>query len=154
MNAIELKIPPAVVVFIFAVAMWFASMQLLSLAFAWSWSTLTAVIVAGAGLIFGLAGVVAFRKAKTTANPAEPNATSTLVIWGVYRLSRNPMYVGLLLMLLGWAIFLAHLMTFAFLPLFIAYMNRFQISPQERALSSKFGERFTSYQQSTCRWLW
>ena len=64
------------------------------------------------------------------------------------------MYVGLLLMLLGWAIFLAHLMTFAFLPIFVAYMNRFQISPEERALSSKFSEHFTFYQQSTRRWLW
>jgi protein-S-isoprenylcysteine O-methyltransferase Ste14 len=154
MNALELKIPPVAVVLIFAVAMWFASVQLPSLAFAWPWSTLIAVIVAVAGFVFGLTGVVAFRKAKTTANPTEPSATSTLVIWGVYRLSRNPMYVGLLLMLLGWAIFLAHLLAFAFLPLFVAYMNRFQISPEERALSSKFGEHFTSYQQATRRWLW
>lgn len=87
-------------------------MQLPSLAFAWTWSTLIAVIVVGAGLMFGLAGVVAFRKAKTTTNPVEPSATSALVISGVYRLSRNPMYVGLLLMLLGWAIFLAHPLAF------------------------------------------
>ena len=153
MNALELKIPPAAVVLIFAVAMWFASTQLPSLAFAWTWSTLTAVIVAVAGLVFGLAGVVAFRKANTTVNPAKPDAASALVIAGVYRLSRNPMYVGLLLMLSGWAIFLAHLPAFAFLPIFIVYMNRFQISPEERVLSSKFGEQFTFYLQSTRRWL-
>ena len=129
-------------------------MQLPSLAFAWTWSTLIAVIVVGAGLMFGLAGVVAFRKAKTTTNPVEPSATSALVISGVYRLSRNPMYVGLLLMLLGWAIFLAHPLAFGFLPIFVAYMNRFQISPEEWVLSSKFGELFNFYQQSTRRWLW
>lgn len=154
MNALELKIPPVAVVLISAVAMWLASMPVPSLAFSWTWSILVAVIVAGAGLIFGLTGVVAFRKAKTTTNPVEPSATSVLVISGVYRLSRNPMYVGLLIMLSGWAIFLAHPLAFACLPVFVAYMNRFQISPEERVLSSKFGEDFTAYQQSTRRWLW
>jgi protein-S-isoprenylcysteine O-methyltransferase Ste14 len=63
------------------------------------------------------------------------------------------MYVGLLLVLTGWAIFLCHALTFLFLPTFVAYMNRFQIAPEERALSARFGSAYATYKRSVRRWL-
>ena len=153
MNALELKVPPLVLVLVLALAMWFAAMQLPSLAFALPWRHGFAVTISGVGIPFLLAGVYAFRKAKTTFNPTTPSAASSVVTSGVYRVSRNPMYVGFLLALTGWAIFLSHPLPFLLLPVFVAYMNRFQISPEERALSAKFGDEYDTYKQGVRRWL-
>jgi len=72
---------------------------------------------------------------------------------GVYRLTRNPMYLGFLLVLLGWAIFLSNALAFLLLPAFIFYMNRFQIEPEEKALTSLFGQQFVAYTSRVRRWL-
>jgi protein-S-isoprenylcysteine O-methyltransferase Ste14 len=117
------------------------------------WRHGLAVIIFGVGILLILAGVYAFQKAKTTVNPTKPAAASSVVTSGVYRLSRNPMYVGFLLALIGWATFLSHTLPFLLLPAFVAYMNRFQISPEERALSAKFGDEYETYKQAVRRWL-
>ena len=153
MSALELKVPPVALVLVFAVAMWLVSANVPSLAFGLPWRTVVAVAFVGAGVIITLVGVVAFRKAKTTLNPTKPGTTSAMVTSGVYRLSRNPMYVGFLLALTGWAAFLSHTLAFAFLPAFVVYMNCFQISPEERALTANFGSEFLIYKQSVRRWL-
>ena len=153
MNALELKVPPLVLVLVLAVAMWFAVMQLPSLAFTLPWRHVLAITISGVGILFLLAGGYAFQKAKTTFNPMKPDTTSSVVASGVYRVSRNPMYVGFLLVLIGWAILLSHPLPFLFLPVFVAYMNRFQISPEERALSAKFGDEYDRYKQGVHRWL-
>ena len=153
MNALELKVPPLVLVLVLALAMWFAAMQLPSLAFTLPWRHGIAATVSGVGILFLLAGIYAFQKAKTTLNPTTPAAASSIVASGAYRVSRNPMYVGFLLALTGWAIFLSHPLPFLFLPVFVAYMNCFQISPEERALSAKFGEEYDTYRQGVRRWL-
>lgn len=153
MNALELKVPPLVLVLVLAVAMWFAAMQLPSFAITLPWRHGLAVTISGVGILLILAGGYAFQRAKTTVNPTKPAAATSLVTSGVYRFSRNPMYVGFLLGLIGWAIFLSHTLPFLFLPVFVAYMNRFQISPEERALSAKFGDEYEAYKQSVRRWL-
>ena len=153
MNALELKVPPLILVLVLAVAMWFAAMQLPSLAITLPWRHGLAVIIFGVGILLILAGGYAFQKAKTTVNPTKPAAATSLVTSGVYRFSRNPMYVGFLLGLIGWAIFLSHTLPVLFLPVFVAYMNRFQISPEERALSAKFGDEYEAYKQAVRRWL-
>jgi len=111
-----------------------------------------AVVLVAAGFVTGLSGVVTFRHAKTTLNPLKPHASS-LVTWGVYAISRNPMYLGGLIMLLGWAIFLSNALTFLFLPVYVLYINRFQIAPEERVLTSLFGQTYVAYQARTRRWL-
>ena len=153
MTALELKVPPLVLLLVLAVAMWFAAMQLPSLAFTLSWRHGLAVTISGVGILFLLAGGYAFQKAKTTLNPTKPATASSVVASGVYRVSRNPMYVGFLLALTGWATFLSHPLPFLFLPIFVVYMNRFQISPEEHALSAKFGDEYDRYKQGVRRWL-
>jgi len=76
-----------------------------------------------------------------------------MVTWGVYALSRNPMYLGGLIMLLGWAVFLSNALAFLFLPVYVLYINRFQIAPEERVLTSLFGQTYVAYQARTRRWL-
>lgn len=105
------------------------------------------------GTIIAWLGVVCFRQARTTVNPMKPDASSSLVQSGIYRVTRNPMYLGFLFWLMGWAVFLGHLTTFVFLPLFVLYMNAFQIRPEERALSRLFGREFEAYQRKVRRWL-
>jgi len=83
----------------------------------------------------------------------KPQSSSVLVVSGVYKLTRNPMYLGFLLVLLGWAVFLSNVLAFLLLQAFIAYMNRFQIEPEERALASLFGQDFADYKSRVRRWL-
>jgi protein-S-isoprenylcysteine O-methyltransferase Ste14 len=152
-DRLELRIPPLALVLIFAAVMWLVSTYAPSLAIAISWRPTLVAALVGAGAAFAVAGVVAFRKAKTTVDPTKPEAASTMVVSGVYRVSRNPMYVGFLLVLAGWAVFLGHGLPFLLLPLFVAYLNRFQIRPEERALAARFGSEYASYAQSVRRWL-
>jgi protein-S-isoprenylcysteine O-methyltransferase Ste14 len=151
-NALELKVPPLALVAVFGAVMWLASA---SSAFTLSlpWRSGFALILCTVGFAIVLAGVVAFRRVKTTVNPLTPEATTAMVTEGVYRFTRNPMYLGFLLVLAGWAMYLSNVLAFALLPLFVLYMNRFQIVPEERALSAKFPDAFTAYKCSVRRWL-
>lgn len=106
-----------------------------------------------AGLGFDLAGLLAFRKARTTVNPLRPRKASVMVTGGVYRYTRNPMYVGMLLLLLAWAVHLSALRPFVGLPVFVLYIGRFQITPEERALQSLFGKAYDDYAARVRRWL-
>jgi protein-S-isoprenylcysteine O-methyltransferase Ste14 len=153
MQALELKIPPVALVLLFAATMWLLSASASSMALAVPWRAPVALMLWSAGFAIALAGVFEFRRAKTTVNPLTPEAATAMVTSGIYRYSRNPMYVGLLLALIGWAVWLSHLLPFALLPLFVLYMNRFQIEPEERALSAKFGGLFRDYRRSVRRWL-
>jgi protein-S-isoprenylcysteine O-methyltransferase Ste14 len=77
---------------------------------------------------------------------------SSLVVTGIYRHTRNPMYLGGLVMLSGWALFLATLSACLFLPLFVAYLTRFQIIPEEKVLRARFGTEFDDYVKRVRRW--
>ena len=99
------------------------------------------------------AALFGFGKARTTVNPLKPEATSKIVTTGIYRFSHNPMYLGFLLFLLAWAVFLSNASAYFFLPAFVFYMNCFQIIPEERALAEKFGEQFKKYRLTVRRWI-
>lgn len=150
---LELTIPPVGVFLICAAAMWLLSSAAPGWDFVIPGRTLLVTLVAGAGVAAGIAGVLAFRAAKTTVDPRYPEKASTIVRTGVYRWSRNPMYLGLLLMLSAWAIYLAHGVAFVLLPGFVLYMNRFQISPEERAMQSSFGNEYRDYCKAVRRWI-
>lgn len=83
----------------------------------------------------------------------QPGKASALVTGSVYRLSRNPMYVGLALLLAAWAVYLSMLWPFLGPVLFVLYMNRFQIGPEERVMRGKFGEDYAAYAARVRRWL-
>jgi protein-S-isoprenylcysteine O-methyltransferase Ste14 len=105
------------------------------------------------GIAAALAGVVAFRRARTTVNPLHPEKATAVVDSGIFRFSRNPMYLGMLLALVAWAIYLANPVTLAGPVLFVLYMNRFQIGPEERALSGIFGGPYREYLGRVRRWI-
>ena len=152
-HALELKIPPVALVLLIAALMWLASWAMPAFGFEFPARKFLSVSVAVAGLIISGFGIASFRQARTTVNPMKPDSTSSLVMSGIYRLTRNPMYLGFLLVLLAWAIFLSNALAFLFLPVFVFYMNRFQIEPEEKALHSLFGQQFVTYTSRVRRWL-
>jgi protein-S-isoprenylcysteine O-methyltransferase Ste14 len=112
-----------------------------------------AVVLLVAGVGVALAGVLHFRRARTTVNPLRPEQASAIVTTGVYARSRNPMYLGMLLVLAAWAAWLGSALGLAGLVLFVAYMNRWQIVPEERALAARFPDEFARYARTVRRWL-
>ena len=100
-----------------------------------------------------LAGDLEFKRARTTINPFKPQNATVLVTSGVYRFTRNPMYLGLLLVLLGWCLFLCSALALLGPVAFVAYINRFQIVPEERVLLAKFGSAYSEFAASARRWL-
>jgi protein-S-isoprenylcysteine O-methyltransferase Ste14 len=153
MRSLELKVPPPLVALLIAVLMWLLSRVAPALGFIFPANRLAGTMLIAAGLIVGFSGVATFRRAKTTVNPMKPQSSSSLVTWGIYSVTRNPMYLGGLVILTGWAIFLSNPFSFLLVPVYMLYINRFQIAPEERALTSLFGSEFTAYQSRVRRWI-
>ena len=152
MQALELKVPPPVVGLLVAAAMWGVSDWPPAFTHAPTIRLVLAGVLAVVGVGFDILGLLAFRQSRTTINPLRPARASALVTAGVYRVTRNPMYVGMAFLLTAWAIYLGALWPFLGPLLFVAYINRFQIAPEERVLRSKFGE-FDAYAAQVRRWL-
>jgi protein-S-isoprenylcysteine O-methyltransferase Ste14 len=153
MSLLELKVPPPIVALLLALLMWLVSSLVAPLEVPFRWRVGAALALALIGLGFSAAGVTAFRRVRTTINPHKPTAASSLVSGGVYRITRNPMYLGLLLLLLAWAVFLSNPLAVLLVPVFVLYITRFQIKPEERALSSLFDGEYAAYRRRVRRWL-
>lgn len=149
----ELKVPPPLVVLGLGAVMYGVTRLLPSLGWHVPGGRAAAMAVIALGLALAIAGMLAFRAHRTTVNPINPGDTTTIVQSGIYRISRNPMYLGMLLVLVGWGLFLANLAAMVVVPFFIAYMNAFQISREERILLAKFGPTFAEYMRTTRRWI-
>ena len=153
MRALELKIPPPILALLAAAAMWGISLAAPAVALPANIRLVATIAIALAGIAIAIAGVAAFRRAKTTLNPLKPGTTSSLVTSGIYRFTRNPMYLGLALALLAWAVFLSSPWCLLGPLVFIPYMTHFQILPEERALQGIFGAAYSVYQAHVRRWL-
>ena len=105
------------------------------------------------GVACSLLGVAAFRRARTTVNPITPGATTALVVSGIYGVTRNPMYLGFLFLLLAEVVWLANPIALLIAPGFVLYLNQFQIVPEEMALQSRFGAQFDAYATRVRRWV-
>jgi protein-S-isoprenylcysteine O-methyltransferase Ste14 len=110
-------------------------------------------LLAAAGLGLDLAGLLAFRASRTTVNPLAPQRSRVLVTRGVYRITRNPMYLGMALLLAAWALALGSAWAAAGPLAFGLYITRFQIGPEERALQALFGPAYADYCRRVRRWL-
>ena len=153
MQTLELKIPPPVVAALVAGSMWAIAMLAPLVDAPAAMRVAVAVVMVLIGVTFDLAGLIAFRRTKTTVNPRKPEKAVALVCSGVYRLTRNPMYLGLVFVLVGWAVYLSSAWALLGPVAFALYINRFQIKPEERVLSTLFGSRYAVYKSSVRRWL-
>lgn len=150
----KLKIPPVVVVLVVAVLMWsvnYFTKEFLS--FPFEGQQLISRIFFVLCMLFVVSGIYAFGKLKTTVDPMKPEEASSLVTIGVYHVSRNPMYMGMLLLLIGWSVRLGNPSNILFLVLFVWFMTNFQIKPEEEALSENFGTSYLDYCKKVRRWI-
>ncbi len=150
---LELKIPPVAVVLVCAVLMWLVSVVLPQQGLADNVARVVALVFVAASLVVGVLGVRAFIKAKTTVDPMLRHKTSSLVTSGIYGISRNPMYLALLGLLIGFGFYLGSLYSLSLCVGFVLYLNRFQIEPEERMLSAQFPAEFARYQAKVRRWI-
>jgi protein-S-isoprenylcysteine O-methyltransferase Ste14 len=153
MSFLEHKIPPPVVGLLCAGAMWWLGKHTPALSLPGGVRTGVAIAFLAAGLLVMLAGVISFRRAKTTVNPLKPETATALVTNGIFQYTRNPMYLGMLLVLIAWAVFLSSPVALTVALAFWLYIGRFQIRPEEAALVGLFGSAFTDYANRVRRWL-
>jgi protein-S-isoprenylcysteine O-methyltransferase Ste14 len=153
MGSAELKIPPPLVALVFGLVMWLVSLLGGAVDVSFVNRIGVAIVVASIGVAFGFSAMASFVRAKTTMNPTKPSATSSLITHGVYRLTRNPMYLSLVLYLVAWAVYLSNWLAVLLVPVFALYIDRFQIKPEERALSALYGSEYASYKSRVRRWL-
>ncbi|MEE4216386.1 MAG: isoprenylcysteine carboxylmethyltransferase family protein [Xanthomonadales bacterium] len=153
MSKLELRIPPVGISLLFAAAMWLVSAFTPAYSFDPAFRLVVIALLMAAAAVFGLGGILSFKRAGTTVNPLDPEKSASLVSSGVYRFSRNPMYLALLLVLLALGVFLANVNALVIAALFVPYMNRFQIGPEERAMEKLFEPQFQEYCASVRRWI-
>ena len=152
-HPLDLRIPPPLVATLMAVAMWGISSITGRVDISMLARVTAASIMALVGIAIAIAGVVAFRRVQTTVSPFKPQATSRLVTSGIYRFTRNPMYLGLCMVLVAWAVLLSSAWALLGPLAFIVYITRFQIKPEERALAGLFGTAFADYRARVRRWV-
>ncbi|TYK66561.1 methyltransferase family protein [Colwellia echini] len=153
MAFLENKIPPPLVGIIIAAGMWWLSLVTPVIVLSSIIKLSLVSVLFCIGIFFDLAGVISFRLAKTTVNPLKPNKASALVTSGIYQYTRNPMYVGFVAFLLAWASYLGSVWSLMFIGLYIIYIQRFQIIPEERALTALFKGEFIDYKNKVRAWL-
>ncbi|MEN8133940.1 MAG: isoprenylcysteine carboxylmethyltransferase family protein [Thermodesulfobacteriota bacterium] len=153
MANLRLKIPPIIQAGICILAMWLLSRYLPLISFEIILWPVIAVVIISIGALIAVAGIVSFRKARTTVDPRTPGKASELVIVGIYNYTRNPMYLGLLAILVGLAVLFGAVSSFLAIPVFVWFMNRLQIEAEEEALEELFGESYREYKLKVRRWL-
>ena len=116
-------------------------------------ATWLVVMLVGLSSVIGIASVISFRLAKTTISPLHPNQTSHIIQTGIYRFSRNPMYLSIAIFLVAFAIYLENATALLVIPLFIWSINYLQIQPEEQMLEQKFGEEYLAYKKAVRRWV-
>ncbi len=149
---LELRVPPPILTLLTALVMW-AGARNFPPYHRPSWLHAATLGVAITGALLIPSGIISLRLARTTVSPTRPDRSTALVIAGIFRVTRNPIYLGSLVLLTAWAMQLWQPQSFVALPVFAVWIHRFQILPEERALRAKFGDEYEAYVRSTWRWL-
>jgi protein-S-isoprenylcysteine O-methyltransferase Ste14 len=153
LSVLELKVPPPVVAAIIAYMMWQITQTIGGLALEFGCRFEVSIFIVGVGFLIDFLALAVFLKAKTTINPLSPNNSSALVNTGIYRFTRNPMYVGNFLFLTAWGLWLLTPINVFCLALYLWYITRFQIKPEEKILTSLFKDEYLKYMGEVRRWV-
>lgn len=153
MDKLERKIPPVALFVIFVILMTVIDKVWVVFRFELPLNLFVAVAAVGLSGVIGLAGVYEFRKAKTTVNPINVEAASTVVDSGIFAYTRNPMYLALMILLVGLGYWQQNMLCLLLSYGFVMYLNRFQIRPEEKALENNFGPEYLDYKQRVRRWI-
>ena len=147
----ETKIPPPIVTLIFGLSIYFSRgiFQVVEIKYSFYFGILLLVL----GFVILISAVRLFRKDKTTVNPLSPEQATKLVTDGIFKYSRNPMYLGMALVLGSIAVFFNLIGGIILIALFCAYITKFQIFPEEKAMRDLFPDDFDKYTKATRRWI-
>ena len=146
-------IPPPIQGLIAALAIWLIAKHLPEFNLEFPLKKAAAILIVFIGLSIDLICAFLFIKTKTTISPINPSNTSTLVTTGLYKISRNPMYLGLLLLLTGWSLWQGNPISLLVILIFITSITLTQIKPEESALEEKFGQDYRDYKNQVRRWI-
>ena len=146
-----LKIPPPILVLILVITTYFSSKKLELIGV--PYKNAISIIILSIGLLILIPPVFKFIKSKTTVNPIEFKNVNKLVITGIYKYSRNPMYLGMMMIVLSTTIFYLNFYSIITPVIFYLWINRFQIKREENFLTEKFGKEYLSYKTQTRRWI-
>lgn len=149
----ELKVIPVVQVLIAGILMVVLSKLLPELILNWPAQNKITLLLFTLAIFIGISAIISFKRHKTTVNPTKPEASTTVVSSGIYSLSRNPMYLAMLISLISLAYYLQNITSLPVILIFIGYMTRFQIIPEEKVLTKIFGQQYLDYQSKVRRWL-
>ena len=147
----ETKIPPPIVTLVFGLSIYFS--REMFQAFEARYSFYLGIFLLFLGLFILISAVRLFRKEKTTVNPLSPEQATKLVTDGIFKYSRNPMYLGMAFVLGSIAVFFNLIGGIILIALFCAYITKFQIIPEERAMRDLFSDDFDKYTKVTRRWI-
>lgn len=153
MRRLEARIPPPLVAAAAALAMWLIARSVPEMTIPFARRVQVTAALAIIGVVTVVMGALQFHQARTTLTPLNPGAASALVVSGIYRYTRNPMYLGMAIVLLSLAIYLSHPLAALGVVAFVAYIHRFQILPEERALRALFPGAFEAYAREVRRWI-
>lgn len=148
----KLKVPPVVVLLVFGGLMLVLSKVLPFGYFDFFGRKYLISVMLFLAMVVGAVSLFQFFKSKTSVDPTAPSKASQLVTSGLYQYSRNPMYLGMLLILLAWGIWLGNAFNVLLAAGFVSYMNKFQIIPEEEALQRLFGKPYKQYCTLVRRW--
>ena len=151
MKSLENKIPPLIIV-VFFLALIFLLKNFLEV-FTFSYQVSISFFFLCLAASFCLTSIIEFRKHKTTLNPLMPEESTALVTTGIFKFSRNPMYLSLLNLLIAFSIYLGSFLGLIIIPLFVVYINLFQIKPEEKATLKLYGKEFENYCSNVRRWI-
>jgi len=153
MTWLELRVPPLAVLVACAAVQFGIAKALPALHWPARGLRVLAIVLAVVGLAVCGLGVFEFRRSATTVDPTRPANASSIVASGIFRYSRNPMYLGFALLLVAWSAWLQNVAGVAVAAFFVAYLTRFQVLPEERALVERFGSEYAQYRERVRRWL-
>ncbi len=149
----KLRIPPLLQAAIFALISWALAALVPQASISLNWLNLIAIGLLMIGSAILLAAVLDFSRNETTVNPLEPEQAETLVVSGLFRFTRNPMYLGMALLLFAWALYLANALAIIGPVLFVVSITALQIKPEEEVLGKIFGQDYAEYRKRVRRWL-
>ena len=146
------KVPPPVWLVIAGVIMWFVARSEFAFPVVLPYALIFAILLAALGITLGVLAGRQFKSVGTTTNPLKPEEASALVRGGVFELSRNPMYLGSLLVLTGWTLWLRSPNNILILVVYWLLITELQIKPEEAVLRTLFGEQYADYSRDVRRW--
>ena len=147
----ETKIPPPIVTLIFGFATYLSRKIFPEIEI--QYASFFGMFLLLLGFFILISAVKLFRNDKTTVNPLSPEQATKLVTNGIFKISRNPMYLGMAVILASVAVFFNIIGGIIFMALFCLYITKFQIIPEEKAMKELFAQDFEQYMQATRRWI-